>query len=306
MLNENAGIEADVTVHRIGLQEYSIITATSNVNRDLLWLRRNATSESSFYAHDVTSMTGVLSIMGPNARNLLQEVTRKHQSLSNEDFPFGTFQEIDIGYARVRACRITYVGELGWELHIPTECIEHVFETLVEHGDLHGLTLCGYYSIDSLRMESGYRAWGHELTVSENPKEAGLGFAIDMKKDFIGKAALEKSESRSKLVQFALNDPEIVVYGGEPIIFDGEPVGNLTSATYGWTVNSGIGMGYVSLPTGKVTSKKLEMPKWEIEVYGQRVSTRAQLRPLVSPKDKYFNLKLKYLMIIYFHKIFTF
>jgi len=286
MLNEKGTIEADVTVHRLAPQEFTIITATSNTNRDMGWLKRNASSGSSFYVHDTTSATGVLSLMGPNSRMLLQAVTRNHQSLSNEDFPFGTFQEIDIGYARVRACRITYVGELGWELHVPTDSVEHVFNTLVENGEEFGLTLCGYYSIDSLRMESGYRAWGHELTVSETPKEAGLMFAVDKNKDFVGKSALEESESRARLVQFALKDPDAILYGGEVILFDGKPVGNLTSATYGWTMNAAVGMGYVTLPEGKVTSKKLQVPKWEIEVYGTRVPAVAQMKPLVTPKEK--------------------
>src|SRR5207249_9665038 len=188
--------------------------------------------------------------MGPNARTLLSRVT--DAGLSNRSFPFGTAQQISIGFATVRAVRITYVGELGWELHVPMEQLALVYETVMEAGADLGLADAGHYAINSLRLEKGYRAWGAELSPDDAPLEAGLAFAIDWSKAFIGRDVLLKQKAsgvRRRLALFVLEDPEPILWGGELILRDGNPVGYTTSGSYGHTVGGAIAMGYVNHST---------------------------------------------------------
>ncbi|MEY3366725.1 MAG: hypothetical protein RIS71_1462, partial [Actinomycetota bacterium] len=231
----------------------------------------------------------VLSIMGPKSRDLLQSLT--WNDLSNEAFPFGTSQTIDLGYARVRANRITFVGELGWELYIPTEFATGVFDVIVEAGKKFGLKHAGYHALNSLRMEKGYRHWGHDVSPDDTPIEAGLGFvvAFDKPGGFIGREALleqKKNGVKKRLVQFALTDSSKLLYHNEPIYRNGEIVGHITSGMYGHAIDKSIGMGYVENHHGLVDKAFVDSGTYEIEVAGERVGATAQLQPFYDPKSE--------------------
>jgi 4-methylaminobutanoate oxidase (formaldehyde-forming) len=235
---------------------------------------------------EVTSGFAVIGIMGPNARALLARVTGA--DLSNQAFPFGTSQEIDIGFATVRATRITYVGELGWELYVPTEFARGVFDAIVAEGGDFGLKPVGMHAMDSLRIEKAYRHWGHDITGEDTPLEAGLGFAVrfDKNQPFIGRDALlgqKEAGVKKRLVQFALEDPEPLLYHNEPVSRDGEIVGYLTSGNYGHHLGRAVGLGYVGHPDG-VDADFVNSGNYEIEVAGERFAARASLRPLYDPK----------------------
>ncbi len=287
-LNEHGGIEADLTVTREELDRYLIVTAAATQIRDFTWLTAHIPEGARAVATDVTSASAVLSVMGPNARALLQGLTGT--DLSNEAFPFATSQIIDLGYACVRASRVTFVGELGWELYIPTEYATGVFDTIVEAGAGIGLAHCGYHALNSLRMEKGYRHWGHDISPDETPLEAGLGFAVawDKPGGFIGRDALAAQKSaglRQRLVQFALADPDRLLYHNEPIWRDGELVGRITSGMYGHTVDASVGMGYVARADRMIDKAWIDAGSYEIEVAGERVAARAQLEPFYDPKS---------------------
>jgi 4-methylaminobutanoate oxidase (formaldehyde-forming) len=234
----------------------------------------------------------VLNVQGPNSRALLQSLTTA--DLSNEAFPFGTSQVIDIGYARVRASRVTYVGELGWELYISTEFAANVFDTLVAAGAEFGLRLCGYHALNSLRTEKAYRHWGHDITPDETPLEAGLGFVVAMDKPggFIGRDALvaQKAEGlRKRLVQFRVpkdeNGNDRLLYHNEPIWRDDVIVGSITSGMYGHHVDASLGMGYVTRTDGLADRDWILSGTYEIEVAGERVGATASLEPFYDPKS---------------------
>jgi 4-methylaminobutanoate oxidase (formaldehyde-forming) len=234
---------------------------------------------------DVTSGYGVLSVMGPNSRALLSRLSPT--DFSTEAFPFGTGQEIEIGYAKAHALRITYVGELGWELYLPTEFTGPVFDLLVAEGADLGLRLAGYHALDSLRSEKAYRHWGHDITPADTPLEAGLGFAVSFKKnaDFIGRKALEKQKEEGlsrRLIHFLMDDPEPILLHDEPIFRDGELVGMTTSGSYGYTLGRSVGMGYVAMPEG---AKKawFEEASYTIELGGSRFAAKANVRPFYDP-----------------------
>ncbi|MFM8267438.1 MAG: FAD-dependent oxidoreductase [Ilumatobacteraceae bacterium] len=284
-LDERGGIEADLTITREAHDRYLVVTAAATQIRDLAHLRRHVPAE--VVVTDVTSAMAVLSVMGPRSRELLQSLT--HDDLSNEGFPFGTSRIIDLAYARVRASRITYVGELGWELYIPTEFAQGVFDVLVEAGTSVGLRFAGYHALNSLRMEKGYRHWGHDVSPDETPLEAGLGFVVawDKPGGFIGRDALAEQRERGvrqRLAQFALDDPSLLLYHNEPIWHDGHLVGRITSGMFGHTVGASLGMGYVSRPDGGVISREEVLAgRYEIEIAGQRVGARVSLQPFYDP-----------------------
>ena len=282
-LNPRGGIEADLTVTRLDEDSYMVVTAAATAGRDLHWLTRNVTR---VLIDDVTNSQAVLGVMGPNSRALLQPLS--DTDLGNEAFPFGTSREITIGNVRLRATRISYMGELGWELYVPSEFATGLFDTLLAHGEPHGLKLGGMHAMDSLRIEKAYRHWGHDITDEDTPLEAGLGFAVafDKNADFIGRDALLKQKAERKLtkrlLQFALDDPEPLLYHNEPIYRDGVLVGHTSSAAYGHHLGRAIAMGYVR-HEGGVDSDYVAAGKWEIDVGLKRFAAKASLRPLYDP-----------------------
>jgi 4-methylaminobutanoate oxidase (formaldehyde-forming) len=285
-LNERGGIEADLTVTRLSEDSYLVVTAAAVARRDLAWLRRHIPDGAAVVVNDVTAGYAVLSVMGPNSRALLSRVA--DADLSNDAFPFGTAQEIDLGYARLRALRVTYVGELGWELYVPSDFARGVFDTLVAEGDDFGLKLAGLHVLDSCRIEKAFRHFGHDITDEDTPIEAGLSFACRFDKNvaFIGRDALLRQKDAGvtkRLVQFALEDPEPLLYHNEPIYRDGRIVGHLTSGNYGHHLGRAIGLGYVHNAEG-VTADFVKAGSYEIEVAGERFAAQASLRPLYDPK----------------------
>jgi 4-methylaminobutanoate oxidase (formaldehyde-forming) len=288
-LNERGGIEADLTVVRLSTNKYMVVTAAATQVRDYTWLRDHIGPNDRAVVTDVSSAYATLSIMGPKSRDFLQSLT--WNDLSNEAFPFGTSQMIDLGYARVAANRITFVGELGWELYVPTEFATNVFDVLVESGEKFGLKHAGYHALNSLRMEKGYRHWGHDVSPDDTPIEAGLGFVVawDKPGGFIGREALleqKKSGVRKRLVQFALNDSSKLLYHNEPIWRNSEIVGHITSGMYGHSLDKSIGMGYVENHHGLADKAFIESGTYEIEVACERIGATAQLQPFYDPKSE--------------------
>ncbi|WP_022729736.1 GcvT family protein [Fodinicurvata sediminis] len=284
-LNDRGGIEADLTVTRLAEDRYMVVTAAGSQRRDFVWLERNLQEGERVYLTDVTSGMAVIGLMGPRARDLLQPLTTA--DLSNAAFPFGTSRQIELGSALVQASRITYVGELGWELYIPTEFTGHVFETIME--TTQPPALAGLHALNSLRMECGYRHWGDDLTDEDTPLEAGLSFAVDWTKDdFNGREALLKQKQAGverRLVQFRLSDPEPLLYHDEPVWLDGERVGHLTSGAYGHEVGAALGMGYVTLSGGRAPKAvDLEGAAFELEIGRQRCRAQASIKPFFDPK----------------------
>lgn len=278
MFNERGGFESDLTVIRQAPGRYDIITGTAQAVRDADWIQRHIRADEHAEVIEVTSGTAVLGVMGPRARQLLSVVS--DADWSNAAFPFGTARSVGVGSAQVLAVRLTYVGELGWELHVPTEQAGRVYDTLVAAGEEFGRENGGHYAINSLRLEKGFRAWGAELSPDDTPWEAGLGFAVDCSKDFLGRASLVRQRAaglQRRLGIFLLEDPEPVLWGSEPIYRDGHPVGYTTSGSYGHTVGGGIGMGYVN-HAGGVTDEFLKMGRYELLVNGRRCAARLHLR----------------------------
>ena len=285
-LNERGGIEADLTVTRLTEDSFLIVTAAATEVRDFHWLKAHIPGDAHCVLTNVTSAMGVISLMGPNSRELLQSLTPA--DMSNEAFRFATSREIELGYALVRASRITYVGELGWELYIPTEFVVSVYEEILTAGDSFGLAHAGYHALDSLRIEKAYRHWGHDITDEDSPLEAGLGFTVKFDKPggFIGREALLRQKENGvprRLVQFRLGDPEPLLYHNEPIWHRDEIAGYIASGNYGHTLGAGIGLGYVD------TSLAPDFPglsgEFEIEVAGVRVPADASIRPMYDPEN---------------------
>ena len=283
MLNSNGGIEADVTVTRLSETVYLMVTPAATRLADETRARRNLGNDRVTIT-DVTASEGVLAVMGPMARRLLQAVSPN--DFSNAANPFGTAQEIELGLGLARAHRVTYVGELGWELYISADMAGHAFETLLEAGQGLDLKLCGMHMMDSCRIEKGFRHFGHDITPEDHVIDAGLGFAVKTDKpDFIGRdAVLRRRETgpETRMVQFLLNDPEPLLYHNEPILRDGEIVGYLSSGNYGHTLGGAVGMGYV--PCAGQSAADLLASTYEIDVMGSRVPATASLKPLYDPR----------------------
>jgi 4-methylaminobutanoate oxidase (formaldehyde-forming) len=285
MLNQHGGIEADLTVTRLGADAFLVVTAAAAATHDADWIRRHL-GDARAVLTDVSSGQAVLGVMGPGSRALLGRLT--DADLSNAAFPFLSSREIWLGSAPVRAARITYVGELGWELYVPTELVTGVYDALVEAGEDLGLRHAGYHAMDSLRMEKAYRSWGHDLGSEETPLEAGLGFAVrlDKRMPFLGRDALLVQREQPlgrRLVVVLLDDPEPLLYHAEPIWRDGTLVGRITSGAYGHTLGRAIGLGWVTHADG-VSDRFVESGRWEVEVACERVPARAQLAPPYDPK----------------------
>ncbi|HYE91128.1 MAG TPA: glycine cleavage T C-terminal barrel domain-containing protein, partial [Terriglobales bacterium] len=285
MLNRHGGIEADLTVTRLAEDAFLVVTSASVATHDTDWIRRHV-GDARAVLTDVTSGTAVLGVMGPRSRALLARLT--DADLGNGAFPFLTSREIWIGTAPVRASRVTYVGELGWELYVPAEHARAVYDAIVAAGADLGLRHAGYHAMDSLRMEKAYRSWGHDLGSEDTPLQAGLGFAAAWdKKDFLGREALLAQRGTPltrRLVVFTLEDAEPLLYHDEPILRDGALVGRITSGAYGHTLGRAVGMGYVEHADG-VTEAFLANGRWELEIACDRYPARAQLAPPYDPKS---------------------
>ncbi|PRY77320.1 4-methylaminobutanoate oxidase (formaldehyde-forming) [Yoonia maritima] len=284
-LNQHGGIEADITVTRLSETAYLVVTPAATRLADQTWMQRNV-GEFNVVITDMTASEAVLAVMGPNSRKLLQAVSPN--DFTNGINPFGTAQEIEIGMGLARAHRVTYVGELGWEVYVSTDMAAHVFETLHTAGQDIGLKLCGMHMMDAARLEKGFRHFGHDITCEDHVLEAGLGFAVKSDKPaFIGRdAVLRKREAglEKRLVQFKLTDPDPLLYHNEPIIRDGNTVGYLSSGGYGHHLGAAVGMGYV--PCKDETVADMLGSTYEIDVMGTRVKAEAQLRPFYDPKGE--------------------
>ena len=284
-LNPRGGIEADLTVNRLADDRYMIVTSAASQSRDLNWLRNNTPRDEATYYFDATSSYSVLAVMGPHSRDLIQELTP--ESLANDAFPFSSSREIDLCFAKVLACRISYVGELGWELYIPTEFSLAIFDELVAHGERYGLRFAGYHALDSLRLEKGYRHWGADITPDDTPLESGLRFALktDGDIDFIGRSALEAQERdgiRKRCVFFRTEDEHAALFHDEPILFNGEYVGEITSGGFGYTIGTAIGLGFVD--SGVAFAAGTMDQAFEIEIECERFKASASLSAFYDPK----------------------
>jgi heterotetrameric sarcosine oxidase gamma subunit len=288
-LNERGGIEADLTVTRLDENRYLLVTSVSSHIRDLAYLNEHIASDQFCTVTDMTSGLPMLGLMGPNARALLAEVSGA--DLDNAAFPFGTSQEIEIGYAIVRASRITYVGELGWEIYIPAEFALHVFDRLMAAGRAHGLKLAGFHALNACRTEKGFRHWGHDIGIEDLPASAGLAFtcAYDKPGGFIGRdaALAHKVEGTplKRLLQFRLADPAELLVHEEPIFADGRAVGVITSGMYGHRVEASLGMGYVKLDQ-PMTADLIRATRFEIGIGDRRVAAQAQLGGWYDPRNE--------------------
>jgi 4-methylaminobutanoate oxidase (formaldehyde-forming) len=282
MLNTRGGIECDLTVTRLSETAFLLVVPGATLQRDLSWFRRHLGDEFVVIT-DITAAESVLCVMGPNARSLLQAVSPN--DFSNEAHPFGTAREIEIGMGLARAHRVTYVGELGWELYVSSDQTAHVFEALADAGSGHGLKLCGLHTLDSCRIEKAFRHFGHDITDEDHVLEAGLGFAVKTNKGaFIGRDAVLSKRDQGlarRLVQFQLKNPEPLLFHNEVIVRDGEIVSIITSGNYGHHLGGAIGLGYV--PCAGESAEDVLASTYEIEIAGERHSAIASLKPLYDP-----------------------
>jgi 4-methylaminobutanoate oxidase (formaldehyde-forming) len=283
MLNQRGGIESDLTVTRLSETAFLLVVPGARLQRDLAWLRRHLRDQFAVVT-DVTAAESVLCLMGPKSRDLIRKVSPN--DFSNENNPFGTFQEIEIGMGLARAHRVTYVGELGWELYVPTEQAAHVFEAIEDAGADIGLKLCGLHTLDSCRIEKAFRHFGHDITDEDHVLEAGLGFAVKSGKgDFLGRdAVLRKRDAglNRRLVQFRLKDAEPLLFHNEAVVRDGTIVGTVTSGNYGHFLGGAIGMGYV--PCQGESEADVLASAYEIEIAGERFAAEASLKPMYDPR----------------------
>jgi 4-methylaminobutanoate oxidase (formaldehyde-forming) len=281
LLNQRAGIEADLTVTRLDEAHFRVVTSTASGVRDLAWLRRHA--PDGVLLDDITGGHGCLCLWGPAAREILQPLT--DESLSAVDFPFLTARRITVGFVPVLAQRVTFVGELGWELYAPTEYLLTLWDTLMAAGGPLGLRPAGYRAIDAMRVEKSYRVWGSDITPETTPDEAGLGFAVRPGKDFLGRdallaarAAAASGAARRRLRCLTLDDPRVVCLGTEPVRVDGQPCGRVTSGGYGYRVGESIAFAY--LPSTVVTGTRVQ-----VGVFGAWRDAVVRDEPLFDPTN---------------------
>lgn len=288
-LNSRGGVEADVTVTRLSETVFMVVTPSTALVRDLSWLKRHMPDEAHCIATDVTALECVIPIMGPKSRELLQAVT--DGDLSNAGFPFGTAKEIEIGMALVRAHRVTYVGELGWEIYSTADVARHVFDRIWQAGEPMGLKPCGLHVLDSCRIEKAYRHMGHDMSEEENVLEAGLGFAVKTEKkkskfgDFIGRdGVLRKKQAglTKRMIQLKLTDPEPLLYHHEPVLRDGKIAGYVTSGNYGHFLGGAIGMAYVRCGKDE-KNDDIARSRFEVDVAGRKVLAQASFKPMHDP-----------------------
>ncbi len=288
-LNPRGGIEADLTVTRLSETAFVVVTAGAHQVRDLSWLRRHIPDGARCVVTDVTPAEAVIAVMGPLARDVLQPLTPT--DLGNDAFPFGTAREIEIAMGLARAHRISYVGELGWELYVTADMARHVFDAVVASGAGRGLRLCGLHALDSCRIEKAYRHHGHDISAEDHVLDAGLGFAVKTGKprsrfgDFVGReAVLRRREAGvgTRLLQFRLADPGPLLYHNEPILQDGRSVGRISSGAYGHSLGSAVGLGYVPCRPGQ-TAEDCLASRFAVNVAGAIVDAEASLRPMYDP-----------------------
>ncbi|SFS90190.1 4-methylaminobutanoate oxidase (formaldehyde-forming) [Sulfitobacter marinus] len=284
-LNDRAGIEADVTITRLSATAYLVVTPAATRLADETWMRRHQ-GDFNVVITDVTAGEAVLAVMGPNARKLMQAVSPN--DFTNAVNPFGTAQEIELGMGTARVHRVTYVGELGWEVYVSADMAAHAFETVMAAGQDIGAKLCGMHMMDSARIEKGFRHFGHDITSEDHVLEAGLGFAVKTDKPaFIGRdAVLRKKESglEQRLLQFKLTDPEPLLYHNEPVLRDGQIVGYLSSGAYGHHLGAAVGLGYVPCPAE--TPAQVLASSYEIDIAGTRVKAEVSLKPMYDPSSE--------------------
>lgn len=282
MLNARGGVECDLTVSRLSETAFLLVVPSATLQRDLAWLRRWI-GERRAVITDVSAGEATLCLMGPKARAVLAGCSPN--DFSNAAHPFGSWREIEIGYGLARAHRVSYVGELGWEIYVSADQAAHVFEALEEAGAAQGMALCGLHALDSCRIEKAFRHFGHDVTDEDHVLEAGLGFAVKTQKgDFLGRdAVLRRREEglRRRLLQFRLTDPEPLLHHNEPILRDGAIVSQVTSANYGHALGGAIGLGYA--PCAGETREAVLASVYEIDIAGRRVAAEASLAPLYDP-----------------------
>ena len=287
LLNDRGGIECDLTVARLAEDHFYLTTGTGFATHDFQWIRSHLREHDADLT-DVTNELAVFALMGPRARDVLSAVTQ--DDVSNEGFPFPSVRTLRIGGSAVRALRITFVGELGCELHVRRQDAVDCYDRILAAGAAHGIANAGYRAIESLRLEKGYRTWGADITPSHTPLEAGLGWAVKLgtKQPFLGRAALEAQKDtgiQRRLVGFRVDDPDTSLFGRETIYRDGERVGWLTSGGFGHTVGASLGLGYVAAPH-PIDAKFLRQGHYELEVAARRVPATVHLRPIHDPDMK--------------------
>ena len=285
MLNEKGGIESDLTISRLGEKSFLLVVPCATLQRDLSYLNRKNNSNEVMII-DISSSEGVLSIMGPNSRKLLECVSPNN--FSNSAHPFGTWKNIEIGSGLARAHRVSYVGELGWEIYISSDQCAHVFEEIWKFQQEMKFNLCGIHALDSCRIEKAYRHFGHDITDEDHIVDAGLSFTADLsKKNFEGKESIltkRKIGSSKKMLQFKLNDPSKMIYHNEPVLRDNKIVGYLTSGNFGHTLGGCIGLGYVD--SKNLSNEEILSFDYSIDVAGEIVTAEASLKPMYDPKSE--------------------
>ncbi|MBS1135479.1 MAG: FAD-dependent oxidoreductase [Burkholderiaceae bacterium] len=291
MLNERGGYESDFTITCLEHDQFMIVTSSGSAVRDRDVIERALRSRNlRCTVTDVTPMFAMLAVMGPRSRELMQRVSTAR--FDNEPFPFATSQEIDVGYATVRATRLTYVGELGWELYVPVEFAVGVYEQLLEAGKDLGLVNAGYYAIDSLRLEKGYRAWGRELTPDITPYEAGLAFAVkfDKVEDFRGQRALQGLKDAGgaaavarRVVSLVVDAAHTNLWGGELILRNNAPAGFVTSAAFGHTLGKPVALGIISNSEGPASAAWIDSGRYTIDLAGERFAAAVSLKAPYDP-----------------------
>ena len=285
MLNEHGGIVSDLTFTRLSETSYLAVTAAAAQSRDFNWLKQNMRDDEFVTLTDVTAGYGTIAVTGPRARELMQRVS--DADFSNEEFPFGTAKEIFVGYGKALALRISFVGELGWELYPTTDYIGPIFEALLKAGADLGVKLAGYHALDALRHEKGFVSWGHDVTPTDSPIQAGLDFAVSKKKtNFIGYEAIRRQREEGvdrRLVHFALDTAEPIIHHDEAIYRDGAILGRITSGNYGYTFGRAVGSGYLDVPRDGWEDFVLK-GNYEIEIAGERFTAHASIVPFYDPK----------------------
>ncbi|MEL7542307.1 MAG: FAD-dependent oxidoreductase [Pseudomonadota bacterium] len=291
-LNDRAGVEADVTVTRLSETVFLVITPAATIGKEMNWLRRHIPDDARCIATDVTAGEAAIAVMGPNARNVLGACTPA--DLGNDVFPFGTARDVEFGFGMARAHRVTYVGELGWEIYVGADMAGHVFETLWDAGQQYGMRPCGMHVLDSCRIEKAFRHYGHDITDDDNVLHAGLGFAVKVDKeqsrfgDFVGRDAVLRTKQHGltkRMLQFRLEDPEPLLYHHEPLYRDGNRAGYITSGNYGHHLGGAVGLGYVDCAPEEKFGDLLTST-FEIEVDGKRLPAIASAKPMYDPKSE--------------------